>query len=381
MKIPGTIPITIYPMYWIFTGLLSLLLAGGNILQTCIWMVIIFVSVVFHEMGHALTAKMFGRKPRIELVAMGGLTYHDGDKLPFWKQFLITLDGPLFGLILALITGFLHTFVQAPLLKTVLLQTSYVNIFWTIINLVPVLPLDGGQLMRIGLEKWFDVKGLRYTFLISGIFALLGSLAMFVTQNLLAGAIFFLFAFENWDNYRKSRNISVSDRKDEHKKAVMEAEQLFRAGRKDEALAAFQAIRVLTQQGMLYDAATQYAAIILDDQGQPQAAYDLLKPLQERLDPPTLLLLHRLAFDRQDDAIVSSLGASVFQLFPLAEVALRNAYAAARQKQLQGTIGWLETAKQNGVENLDEIVKESSFDSLRKEPAFKEFVKGIIEKN
>ncbi len=371
------IPVTIRPAFWLFTGILSFILSDGNITQALIWMVIIFVSVLFHEYGHALTAKMFGRAPRIELVAMGGLTFHDGEKLPFWKQFLITFNGPLFGLVLGIAAGSLGLMAKAPLLKTILMQTAYVNIFWTIINLVPVLPLDGGQLLRLGLEKWFNVKGLRYTFMVSGIISLLASFWFFLTQNILAGAIFFLFAFENLDNYRKSRNISVSDRKDETKKAMAEAEALFRQGRKDEALAAFQALRAATGSGMIYDAATQYCAIILDDQGQPQAAYDILKPLQERLDPPTLLLLHRLAFEHQDDSLVTSIGPSVFQLFPLAEVALRNAYTAARLKHLQGTIGWLESAKQNGLENLKEIVQESDFDPIREEPAFREFVKGL----
>ncbi|MBP7074252.1 MAG: M50 family metallopeptidase [Rhabdochlamydiaceae bacterium] len=371
------IPVKIYPIYWIFTAILSLLLGGGNIIQSLVWMVIIFVSVLFHEFGHALTAKMFGRKPRIELVAMGGITYHDGEKLPFWKQFLITLDGPLFGLILAFIAGFAQAVITVPALKTILLQTYLINIFWTVINLVPVLPLDGGQLLRIGLEKWFDFKGLRYTFLVSGIFALIASLFFFAFQQFLPGAIFFLFAFENLDNYRKSRNISGSDRNEELKKALVAAEALFREGRKDEALAAFQSLRGTTKEGMLYDASTQYAALILDDQGKPQAAYDLLKPLQERLDPPTLLLLHRLAFEHQDDSLVSSIGAGVFQLFPLAEVALRNAYAAARLKQPQGAIGWLQTAQQNGAENLNEIVKESAFDSIRSDDAFKEFTSSL----
>ncbi len=375
MKLPGSIPFKISPAYWIFTGILSFLLGRGDIFQTVIWFLIIFVSVVFHEYGHALTAKLFGRKPRVELVAMGGVTYHDGDKLPFWKQFFITLDGPLFGLILALVTGLLHSVFASPLISGILLQTCYVNIFWTIINLLPVLPLDGGQLLRIGLEKWFDYKGLRYTFLASGIFALVAALAMFVTQNILAGAIFFLFAFENWNNYRKSRNISQSDRKEELKTALMQAEALFRDGRKDEALAAFEAIRLQAGQGMLYDAATQYAALILDDQGQPQAAYERLKPLQDRLDPPTLLLLHRLAFEHQDDPSVTTLGATVFQLFPLAEVALRNAYAAARQNATEAAIGWLETARDKGTENINEIVTESSFDGIRNNPAFRQFVK------
>jgi hypothetical protein len=53
--------------------------------------------------------------------------------------------------------------------------------------------------------------------------------------------------------------------------------------------------------------------------------------------------------------------------FSLAEVALRNAYAAARQGQSQGAIGWLQTAQQNGLENIADIIKESDFDPIRKD--------------
>lgn len=371
------IPIKIFPAYWIFTAILSLILAQANIIQTFVWMIIIFISVLFHEFGHALTAKIFGRKPRIELVGMGGVTYHDGDKLSFWKQFFITLNGPLFGLILAFIAHFLSLWTSSPIAHTILAQIFVVNVYWTVINLFPILPLDGGQLLRIGLEKFFDVKGLRYTFLVSGILSLLASLGLFAMQNILGGAIFFLFAFENFSNFRKARYMHTSDRRDELKEAMVKAEMLLRQGLQQEALDAFQAVRASASGGMLYDAATQYCALILDQQGRPEAAYDLLKPLQERLDPPMLMLLHRLAFDHQDDLTVSTIGASVFQLFPLAEVALRNAYTAARLKQPEGAIGWLETSQQNGVENIVDIVKETAFDRVRNDPAFKQFMQKL----
>lgn len=57
--------------------------------------------------------------------------------------------------------------------------------------------------------------------------------------------------------------------------------------------------------------------------------------------------------------------------FPLAKVALRNAYTAARLKQSEGAVGWLETTQQNSAENLADIIKETAFDRIRKDPAFK----------
>ena len=305
---------------------------------------------------------------------MGGVTYHDGDKLAFWKQFLITLNGPVFGLLLGIIAIFLHRFPMfaSETAQALLTRIIFVNIFWTLINLIPVLPLDGGQLLRIGLEKWFDFKGLRYTFFVSALFALLASLALFITQNFLAGAIFFLFAFENISNFRKSRNIREGDRKRRAKTCALKCRSSFSAGAQRRGPCCFQAVRTAAGEGILCDAATQYCALLLDEKGEGGQAYDLLKPLQERLDPPTLLLLHRLAFDHQDDATIATIGASVFQFYPLAEVALRNAYTAARQKKPEGAIGWLESAEQNGIENLKEIIQEPAFDPIRQDPSFQQ---------
>lgn len=373
MRIPGKIPITIFPAFWFFSALIAFFLAGGNILQTVIWVAVIFVSVLFHEFGHALTARLFGRKPRIELVAMGGLTYHDGEKLPFWKQFLITLDGPLFGFIIVIVTFFLRDVVSGYG-QQLLTQIFYVNLIWTVVNLLPIMPLDGGQLLRIGMEKVFHFKGLQYTLLASAILSLLLSLFLFLTQNLLAGALFFLFAFENFDSFRKSRYLRPNDQKDELKKNFQEAELGLRQGNKEQALQNFEAIRSQAKEGVIYDAATQYAAFLHFDKGEIQEAYKLLLLLKDRLDPQGLAMLHRIAFDVEDFPIVMETAGTVFQYVPEAEVALRSAYAAAKLKLTEAAIGWLRSAHSSGVENLKEIVLERTFDLIRNEPEFQEFL-------
>src|SRR3990167_8564795 len=112
IRIPGRIPIVVHPTFFLIAALIGFLYSG-TVLGTIIWIAIILVSVLFHEFGHALTAALFGLSPRIELVALGGLTYHEGQKLPFWKQFLIVLDGPLFGFLLFIIASLL---LQVPAL-------------------------------------------------------------------------------------------------------------------------------------------------------------------------------------------------------------------------------------------------------------------------
>ncbi|HEX2579626.1 MAG TPA: M50 family metallopeptidase [Rhabdochlamydiaceae bacterium] len=376
IRIPGKIPITIYTSFWIMAAVIAVLLGQADMIKTVIWVPVILISVLFHELGHALTALLFGRNPRIELVAMGGLTYHDGDKLPFWKQFFITLNGPVFGFIIVVGVYLLKeipAFSAAQILEQILL----VNIFWTMVNLLPILPLDGGQLLRLILEKLFVHKGIRYAFMWSAILSLGCCLLLFLTQNLLMGAIFFLFAFENFDNFRKSRFVSESDQCDEFKKTFLEAEMNLRQGNKERALTAFESLRVSTKQGLLYDSATQYAAFLHYDQGHLQEAYQLLISLKNRLDPDALALLHRIAFEQSDYSMVMELAGSVFQYCPEAEVALRSAYAAASLKLAEASIGWLQTARQSGVENLKEIVLEKNFDPIRGDPAFESFVSSL----
>jgi stage IV sporulation protein FB len=376
IKIPGRIPVTIFPAFWIFSALIGFVLSSGDFAQMFVWMGIIFISVLFHEFGHALAAIVFGQSPRIELVAMGGLTYHGGDKLPFWKQFVITFNGPLFGFLLA-VAAFVT--IQAASNKEgtwghILSNVYGVNVIWTIVNLLPILPLDGGQLMRIVFEKMFHVKGVRYAMIASSITAIGISLFLFIKQNFLPAALFFLFAFENFDAFRRTRGLATSDGSHELKKELAEAETLLRRGSKEEAWRAFDALRSKTKEGIIYIVASQYLALLEDEAGKHHEAYAHLFPLKDKLNPEGLCLLHRIAFEEGDVATVTELAGSVFQCLPQADVALRSAYAAAGLGQAEAAIGWLQTALHCGVANLSEIVQEQVFDPIRSHPDFQKFL-------
>jgi tetratricopeptide (TPR) repeat protein len=227
------------------------------------------------------------------------------------------------------------------------------------------------------MEKIFAFKGLRYSLITSAVLSLLLSLYLFMTQNFLAGAIFFLFAFENFSNYKKSLYVSPSDQKDELKTSFLEAEMGLRQGNKEKALQAFEELRAKAKEGIIYNAATQYAAFLHYDMGQIKEAYQLLLLLKDRLDPDSMELLHRIAYELQDFKRVMEVAGSVFQYVPEAEVALRSAYAAANLKLVEASIGWLQTARQSGVENIKEIVMEKAFDVIREEPEFAEFLKTL----
>jgi Zn-dependent protease len=198
------IPISIQPMFWLFAALIGWM-NSSTLFGVFAWVGIIFVSVLFHEFGHALMAILFGQKARIQLIAFGGVTSFDGPKLKSWQQFLVVLNGPLFGFLLFLAATWLLTLnlSQHPLFMGVLRAAQVANLFWTIVNLFPVLPLDGGQLLRIVLEAWFGVKGLKATLLIGAVLSTLFALGFFLMRQYLAGAFFCLFAFQSASAWKK----------------------------------------------------------------------------------------------------------------------------------------------------------------------------------
>src|SRR5262249_44708940 len=79
----------------------------------------------------------------------------------------------------------------------------FANLFWTVLNLLPVHPLDGGKLMGIVLEGFFGVRGMRFSYFLSGIFALLFTAYFLFVGQMIAGAIFLLCAFESFSRFKK----------------------------------------------------------------------------------------------------------------------------------------------------------------------------------
>ncbi len=368
------IPVRIRPAFFLVAALIGFL-NTQDFVGTLIWTGIIFVSVLFHEYGHAIAAVLCGRSPRIELVAFGGLTYHDGARLSSFKQFLIVLNGPVFGFLLFLLASLLLTFpvFQEGLARGVLALIRGVNLFWTVINLLPVLPLDGGQLMRITLEAFLGNIGIKYAFGISVAVSFFISLYFFLYQAFFVGALFFLLAFQSFDALRKLKHLMPQDTNDDLKELFLKAEVKLQAGQKEEALSLFEKLKETTKQGVLYVAAIHYLALLYDEKGQEEKSYDLLKQIQKELAPDGLCLLHKVAFSKGDYLLVTQLSGPCFQHWPLPEVALRSAYAHAALKDPEPAIGWLKTVEELGVPDLHTILASKDFDPIRGTEPFMRF--------
>ncbi|MCY2988155.1 MAG: site-2 protease family protein [Planctomycetota bacterium] len=173
------IPVRVHPLFWLMALILGAQGKPGP--ELLIWVAVVFVSILAHELGHACMGRYFGRNARISLYLMGGLTIsqssayglNSGRRRPTANsEILVSAAGPgagflLAGLVVMLIVaagsritfgwaGWMPTWLlslvpplrDARYMDVVLDDLLWVNIFWGLINLLPIYPLDGGQIVR-----------------------------------------------------------------------------------------------------------------------------------------------------------------------------------------------------------------------------------------
>jgi hypothetical protein len=234
-------------------------------------------------------------------------------------------------------------------------------------------------LLRIVLEAIFKTNGMRYALFTSMVIALLLSLSSFLYQAFLIGALFFLFAYQSYDAWKKMRSLTDKDRDAKFQSDFEQAEMDFEKGNKESALAVFEKIRFETQGGLLNKLATQYVALLKYEAGKIKEAYDLLYPMRQSLEGDVLYLFHKTAFEVGNFPLVVELSGPCFQAFPSAELALRNALACAQLQDVKPAIGWLEAAFQDEGSGLREVIKDPRFDPIRSDPLFLDLEKKLSD--
>jgi Zn-dependent protease/predicted transcriptional regulator len=130
--------------------------------------VILFISVLLHELSHSLLSIRYGiRVNQIILFIFGGVSDIKEETKDFKKEFKIAVVGPLTsyalsGLfwILFITISYINNTDQdirggyLTLLEGILLYSSIINLIVGTFNLIPAFPLDGGRMLRAGLTKW-----------------------------------------------------------------------------------------------------------------------------------------------------------------------------------------------------------------------------------
>jgi Zn-dependent protease len=381
ISIPGRIPIRIHFFFWIVAALIGWL-NSRTILGTSLWMLVIVASILVHEFGHALSAISFGQKARIDLIGFGGVTVRSGPKLALWKEFLVVLGGPgagflLFGLSYYLL-GFVHPSSHSVSIASYVLSIfTWVNLFWTLINLLPIQPLDGGRLVAIVLEAMFGVRGIKIALFFSILFAGCFAVFLFVTSQMLAGAIFLMFLFEGYRDWRSTMSLTEHDQNEGLQLKLKEAESQIKEGQHASAIETLNQVRSSAGEGMIRVTATQYLAELLSLQGDFKKAYDMLVPIESKLSPEFLFIYQQLAYKAGDLKRAIEVGTRSYQEFHSYETAILNAKCHALLGEVKPAIGWLQCAFNDGFPNLHTVLEAREFDYIRNDSHFQDLSKRL----
>ncbi len=164
-------PIRVHPMFWLINLILgwdgAMNERGGGFPYLFLWIGCVFVSILVHEFGHVLMGKLFGSHGYIVLYGMGGLAVGSNVLQRRWQRILVSFAGPgAEFLLLAAFLGLVRLFEPhlsrewVPYVQKMVIYMIWINLFWGLLNLLPIWPLDGGQITRELCMAIMPVRGL-----------------------------------------------------------------------------------------------------------------------------------------------------------------------------------------------------------------------------
>jgi Zn-dependent protease len=407
-------------------------------------MLVVLVSVLLHELGHALVARKFGLSPSIKLYSMGGLTSWDSDvTLTPLKHLLISLAGPAAGFLFGGIVFVAGTAVlgsgSSQLLSVAYSDLLWVNLGWGIFNLLPMLPLDGGQVL-VTVEEWISKRKSRLvSHMISLIVALGITLLALSLRSIWIAILGGWFVYTNGgalvqklQTYRDQKMRPLLDQahdalsKSEFDKAILLTREAQKQARTTAVRceAAQLLIFILIQQrqfqeaeeelikfnglfgedsylkGLFYFQKEEMATAIphlklafarspteqlgmilcqalIKDKSWVEALELCGHPVLSDVSWKLYVNLQNEAFASGEFKVAAQAGSLAFEKQPDPNVAYNIACSLARDSEITKACAWLERAIDSGFNNKDLLATDPDLDSLRPSPEFGAIVANI----
>jgi stage IV sporulation protein FB len=165
------VPVRVHPWFWLMSLMLGWDLSRLGLQYVLLWVACVFLSILVHELGHVFMGRIFGAHSHIVLHAFGGLAIGSSALHNRWKRIAVYLAGPGAGFILYGLVWLAMQFVdphQSPRwVLFALIFLKWINLGWGLLNLLPIWPLDGGQVSRDFLDWLMPDKGVRVALAIS----------------------------------------------------------------------------------------------------------------------------------------------------------------------------------------------------------------------
>lgn len=368
--------VRILPTFWVFL-LFFAYEPNRSMLQMGVLGLVLFLSLLIHEFGHALAALKFGKEPEVVLEGIGGYASYDGRGMSDKEQFIVTLCGPLFTGILIGLSWYLVKMspCQIGAVRFFFYAMMKLNVWWLIVNLAPLLPLDGGKMALFGLRKWLGFeRGGWWALLVGNGTALAGALYFMGCSNYLFAGLFLMHGWRNYQLFvaEKGRGkqsefalyneaIGLAQR-EEGEKAKAILEKLSRS--KDDYIRVRAAVAL---------------ANLLERMGNQEKAYQTLEKVDAKKLDEGKLLLCKLAFMMGNYRLVERHSIEIYEMHPTFDVALLNAKTFACLNNGVFSAAWLGTAllfdegKAKGVD----LIQDPAFDGVKDHPEFQKLAESF----
>jgi Zn-dependent protease/CBS domain-containing protein len=160
---PFGIPVFVSPYWFVIAGvfifiyandLASTLHGSTRYFVAAAFVVLLYASVLVHELSHSVVARAFGLPVRrILLYPLGGFSEIEREPPTPGREFLVSAAGPALSLALAAAGYGLNQVVTDGISGTLVSQLVVANVVVGLFNLLPGLPLDGGRILRAVIWK------------------------------------------------------------------------------------------------------------------------------------------------------------------------------------------------------------------------------------
>lgn len=377
ITLPGRISLVIQPSFWLLALLFGWLM-GHTFAHFMLWVIVVFGSLLVHELGHAVMAKMWGQRARIEFNLLGGTTIRQGGALSKAREFVIVMMGPLFGFGLAFVAKFCASYVHMQGNFLYFLDiTWFANIFWNILNLLPIHPLDGGRLVAIVCDALFGLRGVRFSYFLSTLFAV-GAAAFFMASGaIIIGALFLICAFESYKSWQSARLLRTGGEDRILLEEISRAEFDWEHNQPERAIARLEELVRKQAKGEVFFRAIEKLIGYLLVSGKTEQAYALLFPVKDSLDG-TLLKQFQLACYKQGFwQLALDAGIRAFREDQDISSAILSAFSSAQLGKVMETINWLRCVQKSKSIDMKSILSAEDLDEIRQNPHFIHFASTV----
>ncbi len=273
----GPIPIQLDPSLFVILALIGYV-PGVTFAEIVVWVLVAAFCILVHELGHAVAFLAFGRRPSVLLYGFGGVTSAEGGLGP-WASLTTSLAGPVAGfglgglILLAGLSG--GSPDTGSLAHTAFRDGLFACFGFGILNLLPILPLDGGAAVAAFLRGVRGPSGEQLARYISIVVAAVLALVALRFGQIFGGLFGVMFAAQNYQEVKRHREEPERER-------LRGAYQSLYGG--DPAGAAAQARQVLDGRASadLKEIAAETVVWAELDRGDPAAARAALSLRPER---------------------------------------------------------------------------------------------------